>query len=292
VIVGLFVDDMLLINYWTDPNSLENLINKELSANFKIKNSPDLDKFLGAEFNITEDGIYMHLTSYIQSVVDRIDEQDSSGAPTPALATPDSPASAADEALLLRADKQTYQAITGAVRFCMTTCRPDIAQAVNLLSCRMSQPRVCDLRAARRVVRYLRDTASLGLLFAFARHPTLTDLHAFADSDWVNDRVERRSTSGYIVLFNGTPISWHSGLQPVIALSTCEAEYVSLCDCCREIAYIRQLLTFLQCVPKRSTPVYEDNQGAIDLVRNAVLHWTTEPISSPSVRAVAHPTTH
>jgi hypothetical protein len=31
VIVGLFVDDMLLINYSTDPNSLDNLINKELS---------------------------------------------------------------------------------------------------------------------------------------------------------------------------------------------------------------------------------------------------------------------
>jgi hypothetical protein len=43
--------------------------------------------------------------------------------------------------------------------FCMTTCRPDTAHAVNLLSRRMSQPRVCDLRAARRVVRYLRDTS-------------------------------------------------------------------------------------------------------------------------------------
>jgi hypothetical protein len=87
VIVGLFVDDMLLINYSTDPNALDNLINKELSTHFKIKYSPDLDKFLGAEFNIIEDGIYMHLTSYIQSDVDRFDEQDSSGAPTPALAT-------------------------------------------------------------------------------------------------------------------------------------------------------------------------------------------------------------
>jgi hypothetical protein len=57
-----------------------------------------LDKFLGAEFNITEDGIYMHLTSYIKSIVERFDEEHSSSAPTPALATPDSPASAADEA--------------------------------------------------------------------------------------------------------------------------------------------------------------------------------------------------
>jgi hypothetical protein len=46
VIVGLFVDDMLLINYSTDSNALDNLINKELSTHFKIKYSPDLDKFL------------------------------------------------------------------------------------------------------------------------------------------------------------------------------------------------------------------------------------------------------
>jgi hypothetical protein len=96
VVVGLFVDDMLLINHSTDPDSLDNLINQELSAYFKIKYSPNLDKFLGAEFNTTEDGIYMHLTSYIKSIVDRFDEEDSPSAATPALATPDSPASAAD----------------------------------------------------------------------------------------------------------------------------------------------------------------------------------------------------
>jgi hypothetical protein len=47
VIVGLFVDDMLLINYLTDSNALDNLTNKELSTHFKIKYSPDLDKFQG-----------------------------------------------------------------------------------------------------------------------------------------------------------------------------------------------------------------------------------------------------
>jgi histone deacetylase 1/2 len=148
-----------------------------------------LDKFLGAEFTITDDGIYMHLTTYINSVVERFDEQDTFSAPTPAIPAPVHP-SAADEALLLQADKQTFQSITGAAMFCMTTCRPDIAHAVNLLSRRMSQPRVCDLRAARRVICYLRDTASLGLLFASAKHPTLTGLHAFADSDWAADRIE------------------------------------------------------------------------------------------------------
>jgi hypothetical protein len=87
--------------------------------------------------------------------------------------------------------------------------------------------------AACRLLRYLRTTRDFGLLFPYARHHQHPGLHAFADSDWANDTVERRSTSGYIVLYNGTPIPWHSGMQSVIALSSCEAEYVSLCDCCR-----------------------------------------------------------
>jgi hypothetical protein len=114
---------MLLINYSTDPNSLDNLINKELSAYFKIKYSPDLDNFLGAEFNTTEDDIYIHLTShcdYNKFIVERFDEEDCSSAPTSALATPHIPTSVADEAFLLRADKHTYQSTTGAVMFCMT----------------------------------------------------------------------------------------------------------------------------------------------------------------------------
>jgi hypothetical protein len=80
------------------------------------------------------------------------------------------------------------------------------------------------------------------------------------------------------VLYNGTQISWHSGLQSVIALSSCEAEYVSLCDCCRELTYLRQLLAFLHDVQPEPTPVYEDNQGATDLVHNPVHHRHTKHV--------------
>jgi hypothetical protein len=83
-------------------------------------------------------------------------------------------------------------------------------------------------------------------------------------------------SSGYIVLFNGTPISWHSSLQPVIALSTCEAEYV----CCREVAYIRQLLVFCS-VPKRATPAGVRGQPGRDRSR-------PQPGSPPPLRRTKH----
>jgi hypothetical protein len=80
--------------------------------------------------------------------------------------------------------------------FCMTTCRPDVAYATNLLTRRMSQPQRRDLLAARRLLSYLRDSNDIGLLFPYARHPLHPDLHAYADSDWASDCIERRSTSG------------------------------------------------------------------------------------------------
>jgi hypothetical protein len=106
-------------------------------------------------------------------------------------------------------------------------CSPSaVAHAVNPLSRRTSQLRVFDLRYV--------ISAPLAASFSTCVIPpvwvcsfllpntltTLSSLAAFADSDWANHRVERISTSGHVVLYNGMPISWHSGLQPVIALST------------------------------------------------------------------------
>jgi hypothetical protein len=51
--------------------------------------------------------------------------------------------------------------------------------------------------AARRLLRDLRTTSDFGLLFPYARHHQHPGLHAFADSDWANDTIGRRSTSGY-----------------------------------------------------------------------------------------------
>jgi hypothetical protein len=135
-------------------------------------------------------------------------------------------------------------------------------------------------QAGAGVLRYLRGTLRLGLLFRFtsdAEHPGLA---AYADASWADDELERRSTSGYVVLYNGTPVSWHSGLQNVIALSTCESEYVALSDCCRELAYLRELLGFLRSPESTPTPIYEDNQGAIDVASDAKFHKRTKHIAA------------
>jgi hypothetical protein len=102
-------------------------------------------------------------------------------------------------------------------------------------------------------------------------------LTGYADSDWAADRDTRRSTSGYIFNVGSGAISWSSKRQPTVATSTCEAEYVSQNNACKEAIWLSRLLRELN--PEDDSPaatiIYCDNQGAIALARNPQHHGVT-----------------
>jgi len=82
------------------------------------------------------------------------------------------------------------------------------------------------LVAAKRILRYLKGTLNYGILFPHQKEKGELYLTTYSDSDWCGDKMERRSTSSYVFLLCGAPISWSSKKQYVVALSTCEAEYI------------------------------------------------------------------
>lgn len=74
------------------------------------------------------------------------------------------------------------------------------------------------------------------------------------------------------------PISWLSKKQAVIALSTSEAEYVSVSAATQEAVWLRRLLADIQAVPEGLTIIMEDNQGAIGIAKNPIQHARTKHI--------------
>ena len=66
----------------------------------------------------------------------------------------------------------------------------------------------------------------------------------------------------------GGAISWMSKKQATVALSTSEAEYVTLSSATQEAVWLRRLLTGLKATPRELTVLMEDNQGAIAIARN------------------------
>ena len=80
-------------------------------------------------------------------------------------------------------------------------------------------------------------------------------------------------------LLAGGAVSWRSKKQTIVALSTCEAEYVALCSATKEALWLTRLLQNL--LPNEfqvPTIICVDNQGTIDLSRTEAINNRTKHI--------------
>jgi hypothetical protein len=122
-------------------------------------------------------------------------------------------------------------------------------------------------RAALRVLRYLKGTASLGIRYIKSDSSSL-QLRAFSDANWGGDKSTRRSTSGVLIHMNGGPIIYKSKRQTTVALSSAEAEYMALALATQEVICLRYLLEDIGAVSKGPTAIHLDNQLAISIANN------------------------
>ncbi|KAM3966065.1 uncharacterized protein ACR2FA_012935 [Aphomia sociella] len=123
-----------------------------------------------------------------------------------------------------------YQNLIGALMYLSVATRPDITHAVSYLS----QFNNCygeeHWKAAKRILRYLQGTKDYKLKYEKINN---SELVGYADADWAACQIDRRSYTGYCFIMCGGAISWESRKQKTIALSTAEAEYMSLTECKR-----------------------------------------------------------
>jgi len=96
------------------------------------------------------------------------------------------------------------------------------------------------MRSAKRVLRYLRGTTRLGVVYG-GDEP----LHGCVDADWAGDTDGRRSTTGLVFTLHGGPFSWASKRQSMVATSTAEDEYVAGAMATKEALWLRKLLSDL-----------------------------------------------
>ena len=174
---------------------------------------------------------------------------------------------------------QQYQSIVGSLNYLAQACRPDIAHAVNQLCRYASNPAPAHLVAAKRVLRYLRGTTTLGLTYSGGvdnMSPThaYVNIDTWTDADWGGDPVDRKSTTGYIVKLNGCTVSWATRKQKTVAISTAEAEYMAISAGVQELLWIRQLLRELIGADAIALPcqVRTDNQSALSIATNDKHH--------------------
>ncbi|KAG5728177.1 hypothetical protein E4T56_gene19310 [Termitomyces sp. T112] len=147
-----------------------------------------------------------------------------------------------------------YLKIVGALLYATQT-RPDIQHSIGIISQYGGNPGRPHLEAAKRILRYLRGTADMALVFGRSGN---------IDS--------RRSIGGFISNVAGGSISWSAKKQPTVALSTVEAEYMAASNATKEAIWLRVLLEDLGYPQLHATVIHADNQGCIALARNPVAH--------------------
>jgi hypothetical protein len=121
------------------------------------------------------------------------------------------------------------------------------------------------LNYAKWILRYISGTLSQAIQY---QGTSSAGLIAWSDADWAENRDDRHSVTGNLMLFAQAPIAWISRRQKTVALSSTESEYMAMSDCCRQIAFSRMFLGELGEDMTNPTPICGDNQGSVFLAVN------------------------
>ncbi|KAG7310616.1 hypothetical protein JYU34_003408 [Plutella xylostella] len=266
-ILALYVDDILL---FTERNSQEkDLIKQKLNMEFEITDLGPASHILGMRLCKHDDRITLDQSKYIESVLQKFKMEDCKPSATP-METGVKLTKALNSGDISKFD---YRGLIGSLMYIAVGTRPDIAHAVSYLSQFNDCYDESHWKAAKRVIRYLKGNKDLCLNFVKGG----ISITAYADADWGRNESDRRSYTGYVFKLGESIVSWESRKQRTVALSSTEAEYMAISDACKEALFLRQ---FLHGILGKTLKVkmYNDNQSAQNLCKNAMLHARTKHI--------------
>ena len=192
-VVAVYVDDLVLIAKTT--NELQK-VKDSLSSRFKMKDMGKIHYCLGISIEQDEERkcLRMHQKQYIENMLEKYHLTDANTVSTPADL---SVKLKKDDGFSKDVDSTLYQLMIGSLLYAANSTRPDIAQAVGVVSRYTSRPSQAHLTALKRILRYLKRTASLAIRYQKSDDG---ELIGYSDADWAGNADDCHSTSGNLFL--------------------------------------------------------------------------------------------
>ncbi|GAU17221.1 hypothetical protein TSUD_324240 [Trifolium subterraneum] len=241
--VGFEVDDYLLIIGGNEKEISD--FKLELMREFEMTDLGHISYFLGIEFYKSSRGLLMHRRRYASEVLKRFEMDNCNYAVTPS-----------EPRLQL----------------------PDLAYSEGIVSRFMQKPKLSHLAAVKRILRYIRGTMDYGILFPSTYKGKQCKSIAYTDSSWCGDIEDRKSTAGYVFLLGGAPIAWSSKKESMVALSSCEAEYIATSLCACQAIWLANLIEEIMGEDHGAVKMRIDSISAIKLAKNPVAHGKSKYI--------------
>jgi hypothetical protein len=268
---------------------LRDEVKAKLRDAFKITESSNVNWILGLKLERDREArrITLSQPAYVEQILQRFRMQD-----TKPVSIPMAPGVRLVKAgnLLSHAKRDLFQQLVGSLMWLMLATRPDLCYAVGQLCRFTSCPTIEHMQAAHQVLKYLRGTVNVGLIFGAG-----PSLRGYSDASWGNTDEDPRSTTGYFFWYYG-PVTWASIVQRTTALSSTESEYMAVSEAGRESQHLRSVVEAIDKAvdttpifatsrghegPDKAPPMdlFCDNVGAGKLTSNPAFHRRTKHIN-------------
>ena len=268
-LVTLVVDDMLIAS--NSKRHADKFV-KILQQKYKLKDMGQAKYTLGIHIDYDRENNTLKLNQnlYLKNTIKKYRQGKANANKTPA-----DKGSKLRKELPGRQYEGDYRALVGSLLYAVQT-RPDIATIVSDLSRYFDCANSAHYKAGLRVLRYLRGTIDYSLLYK-PQIQKQGEIEVFVDAAHNYCPDTRRSRTGYCVTFNRCLIMWRSTMQPIVTLSSTEAEYVALTEAVKEAIWMKNMVTQLG-FKQGPVRVYIDNRGAIEMANNPKINLRTKHI--------------
>uniref|UniRef100_A0ACD5UHC9 Uncharacterized protein n=1 Tax=Avena sativa TaxID=4498 RepID=A0ACD5UHC9_AVESA len=265
---GVYVDDLVI----TGTKDAEvAAFKEEMKAAFQMSDLGLLSFYLGIEVHQDHSGIKLRQTAYAKRVVELAGLTDCNLALTPM----EERLKLSRDSTAEEVDATQYRRLVGSLRYLAHT-RPDLAFSIGYISRFMQRPTTEHQQAVKRIVRYVARTLDHGLYYP--RCPGVAHFVGYRDSDHAGDIDTSKSTSGILFFLGKCLVSWQSVKQQVVAMSSCEAEYIAASTACTQALWLARLLGDLLGRDTSAVQLMVDSKSALALAKNPVFHERSKHI--------------
>ena len=267
LLVCVYVDDLLVTG--SNLQSIA-LFKREMASTFEMSDLGRLTYYLGIEVHQHKEGITLVQDRYACKILEETGMSTCNLVHTPMDINVKLSKATQETAI----NERDYRRSIGCLRYLLHT-RPDLSYSVGVLSRYMQKPKEVHGAALKQVLRYLRGTTSLGLHF---KRSTRRELIGYSDASHNVDDDDGKSTTGHVFYLDEAPVTWCSQKQEIVALSSCEAEFMAATEAAKQAIWLQELFSEMVGEACVKITIRVDNKSAIALTKNPVFHGRSKHI--------------
>ena len=275
--IAVYIDDLLVTGEKEVVSTFFTCLRKEWTISDPDWCEGDSTlRFCGLEVTRQGDGVRLHRESYVRDLLDRNGTKGTSLMSSVSVPEEEGEPSAEDV--------KRAQIATGELLWVATRTRPEVSYPVSLM-CQWAVRRPKGvIRIGEEVRKYLNGTKDEGLLYLPLkegdhgpqglqhRAKQRESVEVFCDASFGSNQF--KSTSGFVAYYAGCPVFWLTSRQPFIALSTAEAELLSLMEGVVASKGVSSLVEELE-EKSGEKRLYSDSSAAIAIINGSSGSWRT-----------------